>query len=713
MYTRRTLSLSALYLIIYIGATAQVSTIPPYADTVSTAPATALHQAAPPDSIDREASVREVTVTSASALRRMGGAVNGVSIGRQELFKAACCNLGESFTTNPSVDVSYSDAATGAKQIRLLGLNGTYVQMLTEQLPAFRGAARPYSLDYVPGPWMQSIQVSKGASTVKNGYESITGQIDIEYLKPNDTEHLDANVYADSKSRIEANFSGNIHLSEQLSTVVLGHAEKSFAHHDDNDDGFLDMPRREQYHLGNRWKLVTDHYLMHAGLAALKDKREGGQTDHTMAPIYGITTEAQRYEAYMKHAFILDAEHQTNIALMANGALHLQDATYGLRDYSNNEKALDAQLMLETNLTPEHQLSLGTSLSHYYSKQHIGEQTAMSWSNPMPLAYQPYYELYLNQHETTTGAYAQYTLTLPRFTAMAGLRADYSDAWHWFLTPRLHLKYTPTDILTLRASAGRGYRTPRFWAENHFLMASSREIVLDEEPRQEKAWNMGASMAWNIPVANHTLKLNAEYYYTTFQDQMVVSYTNDRPLQLAGGTDLWAVTPAPAIFVHNLHGRSYSHTVQVDATYPLTEGLTVTASWRWNDVRCTYYNGETYRYERLQRPLTSRYKGLLSLSYAPGLQLWHFDATLQLNGGGRIVDHERFHAYEQLQAQITRDFRHLAVYVGGENLTNRRQHNPVRGYADPWGQDFDATLVWGPVHGPLFYVGLRYNLERL
>ncbi len=638
----------------------------------------------PADSIDKQATVGEVTVTSSAGLRRMGGAVNGVTIGRQELFKAACCNLGESFTTNPSVDVSYSDAATGAKQIRLLGLSGTYVQMLTEQLPAFRGAALPYSLDYVPGPWMQSIQVSKGAATVKNGHESMTGQIDIEYKKPNDAEQLNANLYADSKSRFEANADANLHLNEQLSTILLVHGEKGFGHHDDNDDGFLDMPRRQQFNLQNRWKLVTTRYIMHAGLSLLKDEREGGQRSSSYVampsqpteapslqptPLYTIDTEADRYEAYMKHAFILRPERQENIALMANGSLHLQDAQYGHQQYDNNEKTLSAQLMYETNLGDAHQLSLGTSFNHYHSRQHLDGTR-------------------FHEKETTGGAYAQYTLTLEQLTLMVGLRADHSSCFHWFVTPRLHLKYSPSDLVSFRLSAGKGYRTPRFYAENHFLLASSRPLRMQYIPTQEKAWNYGLNTAWNIPLAGQTLRLNAEYYYTDFQSQLVADYYQN------------------AIDVYNTD-KGYSHTIQIDATYPFAEGLTATAAWRWNDVKSRYHG------QMLERPLTSRYKALLSLSYAPGLALWHFDTTLQLNGGGRIVDTERFSGYEQLQAQVTRDFRHLSVYVGGENLTNHRQKHPIRGYDNPWGQNFDATLVWAPVHGPIFYLGIRYNFERI
>ena len=146
------------------------------------------------DSIGDAHELKNVVVKATNGVKAKSRVDNTELIGRGQLIRAACCNLGESFTANPSVDVSYSDAATGAKQIKLLGLSGTYVQMLTENVPNLRGASLPYSLGYVPGPWMQSIQVSKGASSVKNGYESTTGQINIEFLKPQGTDGVRANV---------------------------------------------------------------------------------------------------------------------------------------------------------------------------------------------------------------------------------------------------------------------------------------------------------------------------------------------------------------------------------------------------------------------------------------------------------------------------------------------------------------------------------------
>ena len=623
-------------------------------------------------------SLDNVTITSRrSGTRRMGGAVNGVLINREELFKAACCNLGESFTTNPSVDVNYSDAATGAKQIKLLGLSGTYVQMLTENLPNFRGAAAPYSLDYVSGPWMNSIQVSKGSSSVRNGYESITGQIDIEYLKPDNDEGVTVNLYGGTLGRLEANADANVHLDEKLSTEVLIHYQDDFGHHDVNNDGFLDQPNVRQWNLQNRWKWKGDHYLFHGGFGMVKEEREGGQTEHSshLSPLtthlYKIGVKTERYEGYMKHAFILDPEHGTNIAVMGNASMHLLDANYGDKHYSVNQKNAYAQLLFETNFTEQHNLSAGLSLNYDY--------------------------LTKEDKETTPGAYAQYTYNLnDKVVAMAGIRADHSSRYGTFVTPRFHLKLTPNEIVSLRLSAGKGYRTVHALAENNNLLASGRQLVIDDL-EQERAWNYGISSSFYIPLFGKTLKLNAEYYHTHFSQQAVIDYDSEPSL----------------IRITNLSGKSYSNTVQVDATYPVVQGLELTAAWRWNDVKCTYGG------ELMEKPLTSRYKGLVTASYKTPLGLWQVDATLQLNGGGRMPTpvnglwDERFQAYEQVSAQITRWFRHFSVYIGGENLTAFRQKKTIINAEDPWSTTFDPTMVWGPVHGAMFYAGVRINVGRL
>ena len=574
------------------------------------------------DSIFKDETLHEVKVVARkSGTSRLAGAVNGIAVNKDELFKAACCNLGESFTTNPSVDVAYNDATTGARQIKLLGLSGTYVQMLTENLPNFRGAAIPYALGYVPGPWMKGIQVSKGSASVKNGYESITGQINVDYLKPEDEQQVEVNLFGDTKSRIEANADANVHLSDKWATEILLHHENILKNHDDNGDGFYDMPGREQYNVQNRWVYKGKNYIFHGGLGALKEIRTSGQDEaHVHSDdIYRIKLHTNRYEGYMKHAFILNHEHGTNIAFMSSASMHQLDAQYGNRFYDLNEKNLYGSLMFETNFTHQHNLSVGLSVNHDY----LGQRSNVNVS-PRPtvgIEDSPYLlsEMQrMNEKETTPGAYAQYTYTLgTKLTAMAGVRFDHSSLYGNFFTPRFHLKYSPIDAISIRLSAGKGYRTVFGLAEYNYLLASGRNLNIGEDLQQEEAWNYGLSTAFYIPMFGKTLKLN-------------------------------------------------------------------------------------------------------TASYKTPLGLWQFDATVQLNGGGRnpepyqLADGSqswspRFHSFEQVSAQITRWFRHWSIYVGGENLTGFKQKAPIYGSSNPWGSDFEPTLIWGPVEGRMFYAGVRVH----
>lgn len=626
-------------------------------------------------------------------LNSLSGPEIGFRVNQTELFRAACCNLGESFTTNPSVDVSYTDAATGSKQIKLLGLSGNYVQLLTETLPNFRGAARPYALRYVPGPWLKSISVSKGSSSVKNGFESMSGQIDVEYLKPQDEQGYVLNAYFDSQLKLEANADANFHLSPTLNMEVLGHFEDRFYNHDGNHDGFTDMPDIRQFNFQNRWNLFLPNYIMHAGLGVLNERSLAGQLEHGQShdpeDLYQIKMKTERYEAYMKHAFIVDKDHNTNIAWMANGSLHDLDALYGLRGYDVKEWNAYSQLMLETDFNEKNNFSVGFSYNFDYLKQFIPFQES---ENPSKK---------LLERENTAGGYIQYTWKpLEKLTLMGGVRADWSSIYKWFVTPRFNIRYNPIEALTLRASAGKGYRTVFAWAEYNYLLATSRALVV-ENLNQESSWNYGFNVSYNLFINSETLRFSTEYYYTKFDRQVIIDYETPHMLTIG-----------------NLEGKSYSHTFQIEATYESSFGLTATAAWRLNDVKTTYQG------KLLEKPLTSKYKGLFTVSYSTPLDIWQFDVTLQLNGGGRMPAPyllqngewswgERFPSYPMLNFQATRWFRHFSIYAGAENITNYRQKNPIIGSADPWGPDFDSTLVWGPIDGKMFYAGIRFNFGKL
>lgn len=624
---------------------------------------------------------------------KLSGPENAFQINQTELFRAACCNLGESFTTNPSVDVNYSDPGTGAKQIKLLGLSGSYVQLLAENMPDFRGAARPYALRYVPGPWMKSISVSKGSASVKNGFESMSGQIDVEYLKPDDPAGVAVNAYLDSDLKLEANVDANTKLRPNLATEILAHYEDRFMNHDTNDDGCADMPDIRQVNLFNRWKYVGQKYIFHGGVGYLNENSESGQILHHqhLENPYRIEMKTDRAQAYMKHAFIIDRKHNSNIALMANGSFHSLGASYGHKVYNVDEWNGYAQLIFETDFNDRNNLSSGISFNHDSFRQHIRTD------NDVSATLHP-----LNESENTFGGYAQYTWKpSDKLTAMAGIRGDHSSLYGWFATPRCNIRYTPFDKLNIRASVGKGYRTVFGWAEYNYLLASGRQLVV-ENLNQEASWNYGINADYTLWLGSHSIRFNADYYYTNFDRQVNVDYDSD----------------PHTLTIANLKGKSYSHTFQVDATYESSFGLSVTAAYRLNDVKTTYSG------KLLEKPLTPKYKALLTASFSTEMDIWQFDATLAVNGGGRmpapyIMEDgtyswpERFKAFLQLNLQVTRWFRHFSIYAGGENLTGFRQKNPIICSNDPWSPNFDSTMIWGPVQGAMAYVGIRINFGKL
>lgn len=620
-------------------------------------------------------------------------------ISSAELLRAACCNLGESFTTNASVDVNYSDAATGARQIKLLGLSGNYVQMLTENIPNLRGAAAPYGLGYIPGPWMQSIQVSKGAASVKNGYESITGQINIEYLKPQTDQSLLVNGYADIFGKAEINAAGNIHLGRHWSTGLLLHGENGFASHDDNNDGFIDLPDIKQLNVMNRWAFMGSNYVFQAGIRFLAENRMSGQHKHNKDVYDGhepfkIDINTLRGELFTKNAYIFDKENEGSVALILAGSIHDEKAGYGHKIYDVRQHDIYVSLMFERKWNDGmHGLSTGLSVNHDYFNQKFLLSNDISVLPAKKV-----------EKETVPGVYSQYTFSSKSgLILMGGVRYDHSSLYGSMFTPRLHARYSLLEgAVSPFLSVGRGYRSPHPLVENNFYMASSRKIIIDSDLHQEVAMNYGGGITGFFQLFDRTLDYSAEFYYTRFSHQLLVDLDTD----------------AHSVIIKDSQNRpNFSKVFQLELSYPIIPDLLFTAAYRFSDVKVDYGLG------LVKKSLTSQNKGLFSLSWTPMMGLWQFDAVLSINGSGRMPKPyvlpdgklswpENYKAFTQLNAQVTRNFRHWAVYIGGENLTGFRQKNPVIDSANPWGDNFDATMIYGPIHGPMVYAGFRYTFTK-
>lgn len=626
----------------------------------------------------------EVSVSGRSTLNAKLTAGRVSTIGTAELCRAACCNLSESFETNASVDVASADAATGAKQIKLLGLSGIYVQMLTENMSNLGGLATLYGLGYIPGAWLSSVSISKGTSSVINGAQGISGQINIDYKQPQNSEPFSINFMANSAARFELNADAAFKINDHLSTMVLGHvSNEQLLQEDGNKDGFLDSPRTQLYHIINRWNYKAHEYSAQWGINGMYEDRKSGQL-YDIPNRYGIDMQTIRAEAFTKHAIELSHEYETSLAFVGQGVYHKFDSSYGRRIYNGQEGDLLFKALVQSNLTTdgEHLLKGGISFSGNWLTEQV---------EAMPL---------LQTNSYVPGIFAEYTFNHhEKWVLLAGIRADYSNLYGFYLTPRVHLKYMPIDELVIRASAGKGYRAPHVYAENSNYFASARAFEVAADLRQEEAWNTGVSISGDIPLGSKTLSISADYYYTHFLNQVVIDTDAD----------------AHKVCIYNSNGApAYSHNVQVEATIEPVTGLSFTAAYKYSDARSV--TGGELR----QKALSSPHKGLVTASYKTQKYDWQFDATWQITGGGRMplpdaanpLWDTTYQPYHQLMAQITKNFKGWSIYLGAENMTNYTQENPIIGVDDPWGSDFDATVIYGPLSGWKVYAGFRFALDK-
>jgi len=612
-----------------------------------------------------------------------------------ELQRAACCNLSEAFETNASVDVTFSDAVSGAQQIQLLGLAGIYGQILTENMPMMRGLAQPFGLTYTPGPWLESIQVSKGSASVVNGYESITGQINVELHKPENTDRFFLNLFANDKARLEGTlrFAGS--LGRNWDALLTVHGEMLDNKLDHNNNGFLDDPLVRRVNVLNRYRFFVPGVVeSQFGVRVLSENRQGGQLRffETNQPkgssqYYGIGVNTNRYEAFARTGFFFRNMPNASLGTQLKFSYHDLESHYGTRNYGGTQKIFYANVLFENTISQNssHRYTAGASLMYDDLDETLGTSQ-------------------FARREVVPGVFAQLTLNAlqDNLSVILGGRVDFHNLFGTFVTPRLHTRYRLGDNTTFRASLGRGLRNPSPIAENAGLLASSRAILLGNDIEPEKAWNFGGSFSQRFRAFGRDASFTADFYRTEFQNKLVVDIESN---------------PAEARFA-NLDGKAYTNNYQVELTLEPINRFELLAAFRYTDSKVTINN------QLVVQPLVSRYRGLLSGSISTSNNKWQFDLTAQLNGPTRVPAYpdNRFdpmigsnglspvHVY--LLGQVTFRTGLLEVYIGSENITNYKQHHHIQGASDPFGPSFDASMIWGPITGRKIYTGLRLAIGR-
>lgn len=610
------------------------------------------------------------------------------------LQRLACCNLSESFENSGTVDVNYSDAVTGAKHIQMLGLAGIYTQILSENMPLLQGLSYSHGLSFVPGTWMQSIQVSKGTSSVINGFESITGQINTEFKKPHLTDPLFVNIYVNSEGKVELNADITKKLNKYVAASLLIHTESQTLANDHNNDNFLDLPLSKQFNLFNRWNIEKEGvYCIQYGIKALWDNKIGGQIgfnpikDKFTSHSYGIGIHIEKYDFIAKHGFYFN-KPETSIGVQLSVTYHNQDAYFGYNRYDATEKSIYSNVIYHTFIgSNNHKIDVGSSFIY----NHFNEYFKV-----------PNVDTLWDKHYNTAGAFAQYTYDYQKIlTLMFGFRADYNNAYQWIYTPRFHVKYEINENTNLRFSLGKGSHFAYPVAENMSLMVSSRNWYFANNLKPEEAWNTGLSFSHKFKIGDEkSIQLNADAYRTEFTSQVIIdNVTNPREIR-----------------VYELDGKSYSNSFQLNITTSVIKHLDLTLIGRYNNVK------QTYGSKLIDKPMSPPFKGLFTASYNTKFEKWQFDATVQYIGKGTLPDFsvnpveyqimKESPDYIIVHFQITRRFKHWDLYGGVENLTNYTQHMPIIAHDDPFGNYFDASVIWGPIMGRLYYAGFRFKIKK-
>ena len=625
---------------------------------------------------------------------------NVFTVNSAELLKAACCNLAESFETNPSIDVNFSDALTGTRQIQMLGLKSPYLLITQENIPSIRGAGQVFGLTFTPGTWVESIQITKGAGSVINGYESISGQINAELVKPLTDNRIFLNAYGSLGGRYELNSHLNHKISDKWQTGIYIHGNYRNKKFDRNKDGFLDNPLISQVNVMNRWQYLDAEkgWVSFINVRFMDDSKQTGQNnfdpliDKGSSEIWGGEIDTKRFDSSLKLGYVFPQLPFQSFGFQFSYSNHDQDSYFGLKTYNIQHQSMYSNLLFNS-IIGDTRNKFTTGLNFTYD------------------AYNEFVNLInFSRNENSFGGFFEYAYdNSDNFSFTSGLRIDTHNLLGTYITPRLHIRYVPWEKGVLRASIGQGRKSANVFAENQQLFASSREIDIQSSGGKiygldpEVAWNYGVSYLQGFNLFNRKGDITFDYYRTHFQNQVLVDWENPQRISF-----------------YNLDGESYANSFQTEINYFINDNLNLRLAYKYFDIQTDYTSG------KLSKPLTPNHRLFANISYETkkidNIKQWKFDLTYNFIGEQRLPDtsinpleyqfEEYSNSYSLLNTQITKVFTEkFEMYFGVENLTDLKQKNPILASDDPFGDSFDSTIIYAPIFGRMLYSGLRFKIN--
>ena len=625
---------------------------------------------------------------------------NVFTVNSAELLKAACCNLAESFETNPSIDVNFSDALTGTRQIQMLGLKSPYLLITQENIPSIRGAGQVFGLTFTPGTWVESIQITKGAGSVINGYESISGQINAELVKPLTDNRIFLNAYGSLGGRYELNSHLNHKISDKWQTGIYIHGNYRNTKFDRNKDGFLDNPLISQVNVMNRWQYLDAEkgWVSFINVRFMDDSKQTGQNnfdpliDKGRSEVWGGEIDTKRFDSSLKLGYVFPQLPFQSFGFQFSYSNHDQDSYFGLKTYDINHQSVYSNLLFNS-IIGDTRSKFTTGLNFTYD---IYDEFVNS--------------INFSRKEKSFGGFFEYAYdNSDNFSFTSGVRIDTHNLLGTYITPRLHIRYVPWEKGVLRASIGQGRKSGNVFAENQQLFASTRQIDIQSSGGKiygldpEVAWNYGLSYLQGFNLFNRKGDITFDYYRTHFQNQVVVDWENPQRISF-----------------YNLDGESYANSFQTEVNYYVDDFTSLRLAYKFYDIETDYFSG------KLSKPLTPNHRLFANISYETkkidDIKQWKFDLTYNFIGEQRLPDTstnpveyqlgEYSNSYSLLNTQITKVFTEkFEMYFGVENLTDLKQKNPILASDDPFGDSFDSTIIYAPIFGRMLYSGLRFKIN--
>ncbi len=659
------------------------------------------------DTTDREVVVESVTVKG----KVRGNYINSSSlmksevVGRIGLQKMACCSAAESFENSATITVSNSDGVSGTKQVRMLGLNGMYTSLMSDGRLISRGLSAPYALSFTPGSWLSGIHISKGIAAVPTGNGAITGHINMQSKLPTSLEPLFINAYVDQHLRTELNATSSLQLNEYVSTSILGHYSMEPLAMDSNGDGFLDTPKSNLFALANNWDIYLPNsgIEIYTGAKYVNSLKQGGQMDFihgaggsNRSEIWGLQTDIEQLDLFFKLALPTD-DKGSNLAILADYNYFTNNSFYGLKDYNARQDAFmfDAKYFWKFN--DSHALVLGVAATADLVNESLKD------NDPQHTEYST--GLNLDRDDITVGAFAEYTYTIHnKLTLITGARLDHANFYGYYFTPRLHMNWRVTPTTNFRVSGGLGYRPTSLISDNMAMLATGREIIIaDDLDRMERGTSFGGSLTQSFEfLGDEKAMISFDVFHTTFENQVIADQEWDDS----------------QVYLYNIKNGSWATAYQVDFNWSPVERMDILMTFRYNDTKINLANADhPANFNEVDKPLVDKFKGLVNIQYATKFRKWVFDFTAQVNGQQRLpstvvstTESDYTPIYPMLFAQVTKNFRKLSLYLGCENLLNFTQDTPVINPQSPFSEDFNASVVWGPLMGRKIYFGLRFTL---